>query len=161
MTIGRRRVWIAARSSFVAMALFSAAMPASATSLQLFIQFTADDSRIASPQGQPFVQAFKLNSVGHILTLDFESSDSVENILTTIEDKVGAPPQDDLLSFGAVPLVVGSTIGDYGIPNESIITASIATGVASVPEPAAWAMIVVGFGLIGGAIRRKGAVRLA
>ena len=32
---------------------------------------------------------------------------------------------------------------------------------AAVPEPAAWALLVVGFGLVGAAARRRGAVSLA
>lgn len=49
---------------------------------------------------------------------------------------------------------LGLTAGkyDYAIPNDSITVSILAP---SVPEPATWAMMVLGFGLIGSAVRRR------
>ncbi|MEP3225410.1 MAG: PEPxxWA-CTERM sorting domain-containing protein [Parasphingorhabdus sp.] len=45
---------------------------------------------------------------------------------------------------------------DQALPAETYLTATFNT--AAVPEPATWAMMLIGFGLIGGAIRRRKAV---
>lgn len=51
---------------------------------------------------------------------------------------------------------LGLTQGTYNFtaPNDTI-TVQIGGAVAAVPEPASWAMMIVGFGLIGGAMRRR------
>lgn len=36
-----------------------------------------------------------------------------------------------------------------------------ATGMGGVPEPSAWALLILGFGLVGGAMRRRGSARIA
>jgi hypothetical protein len=45
--------------------------------------------------------------------------------------------------------------------NDAFKLAGIAFNVAAVPEPATWAMMLVGFGLVGGALRRRGIGKLA
>ena len=42
-----------------------------------------------------------------------------------------------------------------------VVLASIAAPVGGVPEPASWALMIAGFGLVGGAMRRKGILALA
>lgn len=45
--------------------------------------------------------------------------------------------------------------------NDAFKLAAISFNVAAVPEPATWAMMLVGFGLVGGALRRRGIGKLA
>jgi hypothetical protein len=45
----------------------------------------------------------------------------------------------------------------YNLHTTSFPGGEIRGNLAAVPEPASWAMLVVGFGLVGGAIRRRGA----
>ncbi|MBB4154917.1 hypothetical protein GGQ80_002833 [Sphingomonas jinjuensis] len=45
--------------------------------------------------------------------------------------------------------------------NDAFKLAGISFNVAAVPEPATWAMMLVGFGLVGGALRRRGIGKLA
>ena len=53
-----------------------------------------------------------------------------------------------------------STGGDQGLAIDNLSITSTAT--AAVPEPATWAMMIVGFGLVGGVLRRRaGRVALA
>lgn len=55
-------------------------------------------------------------------------------------------------SFASLHLTTG--VYEYTAPSDTI-TVSIGSGVAAVPEPATWAMLLLGFGVIGGAIRRR------
>ena len=41
----------------------------------------------------------------------------------------------------------------------SLATGMLSANVSAVPEPATWAMMIIGFGAIGGAMRRRNAVR--
>jgi len=60
------------------------------------------------------------------------------------------------LAFGAG---AGITGGAYGpsLDNVSVV----GTAVAAVPEPASWAMMIAGFGLVGGTMRRRHSVLAA
>lgn len=48
-------------------------------------------------------------------------------------------------------------VSDFGAPTAFRLDdlAGTATPVSAIPEPAAWAMLIAGFGLIGGAARRR------
>lgn len=48
----------------------------------------------------------------------------------------------------------------YWDSNSGDNTGNIAFNVASVPEPATWAMLLLGFGVVGGAMRRRAKVRV-
>ncbi|WP_010219096.1 PEPxxWA-CTERM sorting domain-containing protein [Sphingomonas sp. PAMC 26621] len=60
------------------------------------------------------------------------------------------------LTLSGMGLSVGSYV--YTIGTERV-TLNIGQPVAAVPEPATWALMLLGFGLIGGAARRRSAVR--
>lgn len=64
----------------------------------------------------------------------------------------GTLAQPTLLAFGPTAFY------DYDVPTISYSVSAIA---AAVPEPAAWAMLLAGFGMIGMAARRRTSVRLA
>ncbi|MEO8454836.1 MAG: PEPxxWA-CTERM sorting domain-containing protein [Sphingomicrobium sp.] len=69
-------------------------------------------------------------------------------LFTTATDVV------DLFLFEGVYYADFSTLGQNGPLNELQLEGSI-SNVASVPEPATWAMMLVGFGATGFALRRK------
>lgn len=46
----------------------------------------------------------------------------------------------------------------FNFHNSAFPGGEIRGNLSAVPEPASWAMMVVGFGLVGGAVRRRGAV---
>jgi len=64
-------------------------------------------------------------------------------------------------SFGFRWVDVNSAATDHGLAVDDLsITATLAAA-AGVPEPASWAMMIGGFGLAGGALRRRARVVLA
>ena len=50
-------------------------------------------------------------------------------------------------------------LGPVTMPPAVVIEAPASVG--AVPEPASWAMMVAGFGLVGGAVRRRSMARVA
>ncbi len=63
-------------------------------------------------------------------------------------------------------LTIGTEIGDTGSNRVNLFESNIGTGqvytLSGVPEPAAWALMLTGFGLLGGALRgRRGSAALS
>jgi hypothetical protein len=55
----------------------------------------------------------------------------------------------------------GGSDESWGIDNLSLTLNDVRTTAPAVPEPATWAMMLTGFGLVGGALRRRGKLALA